>query len=98
MKVALHRGDTQQYCAGHRCQANRMLRRHAEMIHESAKQQRFWGYATTCFALAQAAAAYAYALLFDLAGAFTPLFITGAGLMLVALAVDIAAGSWESAR
>jgi hypothetical protein len=31
----------------------------------------------------------------NLAGTFTPLFITGAGLMLVALAVDIAAGSGE---
>jgi len=44
--------------------------------------------------LAQAAAAYGYAFLFDLAGTFAPLFVTGAGLMLAALAVDFAAGGY----
>ena len=71
-----------------------VLGRLHELIHDSARQQRFWGYATTCFALAQAAAAYGYAFLFDLAGAFAPLFVTGAGLMLAALAVDFAAGGY----
>jgi predicted MFS family arabinose efflux permease len=51
-----------------------------------------WSIATTAFALGQAAAAYGCAGLFAATGDYRLLFVLGGGALLLALAIDLAAG------
>jgi predicted MFS family arabinose efflux permease len=51
-----------------------------------------WGWATTAFALGQAAAAYGLSFVFAGAQRHEPLFALGAVALLAALALDVAAG------
>lgn len=55
------------------------------------ERTRAWGWATTSFALAQAAAAYALAALFAASGSHLPLFAVGTSGLAAALLLDVAA-------
>jgi predicted MFS family arabinose efflux permease len=50
-----------------------------------------WGIATACFALGQAAAAYAFSFLFAQGGGYDALFTLGGAALLLAAAIDLAA-------
>lgn len=75
-----------------------VLGRIHELIHDSAAQGRAWAYATTAFALGQAAAAYGYTYLFDVTGSYALLFGLGAAALTAALALDVAVSVVTKAR
>jgi len=56
---------------------------------EPAARQAAWGLATTAFALGQASAAFALSWLYAATGAYPPLFLAGAGLLVLALVLDL---------
>jgi predicted MFS family arabinose efflux permease len=56
-----------------------------------------WGIATACFALGQAAAAYALSFLFAQGGGYEALFALGGGALLLAAAIDLAAARSKGA-
>jgi predicted MFS family arabinose efflux permease len=69
-----------------------VLGRAQELVaHDRDSQKAAWSTATAAFALGQAAAAYAFSLLFAHTGSYTPLFALGAAAMMLALVVDVAA-------
>ncbi len=57
-----------------------------------------WGYATTAFALGQAAAAYGYSYLFAQGGGYVLLFALGAGALFLAVAIDLLATVIQNRR
>jgi predicted MFS family arabinose efflux permease len=62
--------------------------------HDDQERQAGWSFATTAFALGQAAAAYGFSFLFaHTGGGYTALFALGAGALVLALAIDLAAGA-----
>jgi predicted MFS family arabinose efflux permease len=72
-----------------------VLGRIHELVHShAAAQKRAWSKATVCFAICQALAAYGMSLLFEHTGGnYFILFGLGACSLLLALAVDLVAGS-----
>ena len=64
-----------------------------ELIDDPAAQNRAWSFATTAFAIGQAAAAYGYTYLFDRTGSYTLLFGIGAASFGLALLTDFAASA-----
>jgi predicted MFS family arabinose efflux permease len=56
---------------------------------DGAAQRAAWSYATTAFAVGQAAAAYGFSYLFARTGGYGPLFTLGAAALLAALALEI---------
>jgi predicted MFS family arabinose efflux permease len=65
---------------------------------DPARQRAAWGLATTAFSVGQAVAAYGFAFLFERAGTALPLFALGAGVLVLALAVDIIGDKRPSGR
>ncbi len=64
---------------------------HELLPHSPARQKAAWGTATIAFALCQASAAYAFSFAFARSGgSYPPLFVAGAGAMVLALAIDLA--------
>ena len=62
--------------------------------HDDQERQAGWSFATTAFALGQAAAAYGFSFLFaHTGGGYTALFALGAAALVLALAIDLAAGA-----
>jgi MFS family permease len=53
------------------------------------ERTRTWGWATTAFALAQAAAAYGLSAVFAATGSHRPLFAVGVAALIAALAIDV---------
>jgi predicted MFS family arabinose efflux permease len=67
---------------------------HEILLHHPAQQGTAWRKATVAFALCQAVAAYALSFIFDFSGhAYGLLFVIGTAAILVALAIDVAAGT-----
>jgi len=64
-----------------------------DIVHGADTQRRVWAYATTAWALAQAAAAYGYAFLFSRHENYPLLFGLGVLALLLALVVDVAAAA-----
>lgn len=58
------------------------------MPHHPAQQKAAWSKATTCFAVLQAAAAYAMSYLFGATGSYTLLFAIGGVALTMALAIE----------
>ena len=69
-----------------------VLGRIHELIEDPAAQNRAWSFATTAFAIGQAAAAYGDTYLFDRTGSYTLLFAIGAASLGLALVTDFAVG------
>jgi predicted MFS family arabinose efflux permease len=66
---------------------------HEILLHHPAQQGTAWRRATVAFALCQAVAAYALSFIFDVSGhAYGLLFVIGTAAIVVALAIDVAAG------
>jgi predicted MFS family arabinose efflux permease len=63
----------------------------------AARRIKAWSLATTSFALCQALGAYACSFLFAVSVRYDALFAAGAGLVLLALAIDAAAGGRNAA-
>jgi predicted MFS family arabinose efflux permease len=57
---------------------------------DPGRQQAAWSVTTMAFALGQAAAAYGFSFLFERGGGYGLLFALGAGLLMLALAIDLA--------
>jgi predicted MFS family arabinose efflux permease len=71
-----------------------VLGRVHELVADAKGRAATWGFATTAFSLGQAAAAYGFSFLFaHSAGGYTLLFTLGACALIVALAIDLAAGA-----
>lgn len=70
-----------------------VLGRISELLpHHPAQQRAAWSNATAAFALLQAAAAYAFSLMFSLTGgSYQALFLLGSGAMAMALIIDLSA-------
>jgi hypothetical protein len=70
------------------------LGRTRELIpHDPAMQAASWGLCTTAFAIGQAVAGYGFSYLFARSGhGYAALFLLAAAALLLALAVDLAAG------
>jgi MFS family permease len=67
---------------------------HELAAHDADARRRAWIWCTVAFALGQAAAAYGVSFLFaQTGGAYRPLFGLGAGALVLALAIDLAAKS-----
>ncbi len=65
-----------------------------ELVADPARQRAVWATATTGFAIGQAASGYAYSyLLVATGGAYVWLYASGAAMALIALAIDLGAGS-----
>lgn len=72
---------------------------HELLPHDLVAQQASWSTATTGFALMQAAAAYGMTFVFTQTGGdYQLLFILGAGFLIAALGIDLAAGVFPSRR
>src|SRR5690606_14372433 len=73
-----------------------VLGRTQELAEPTAAARRAaWTGATIAFAVGQAAAAYGFSFLFAITGTYAPLFALAAGILALALAVDLAAGRLE---
>ena len=59
---------------------------------DAAIRTRAWSIATVAFAAGQAIGAYGFAALFDFAESHAPLFAFGAGMLFLALAIDMFIG------
>jgi predicted MFS family arabinose efflux permease len=71
-----------------------VLGRLHELIADTKGRTAAWGFATTAFSLGQAGAAYGFSYLFAHSeGGYALLFTLGAGALIVALAIDLAAGT-----
>lgn len=71
-----------------------VLGRVHELVADAKGRAATWGFATTAFSLGQAAAAYGFSYLFaHSSGGYTLLFMLGAAALIVALAIDLAAGA-----
>lgn len=68
-----------------------MLGRLHEMIDDVGLRQRAWSFATVAFAVGQAAGAYALSFLLARTEDYALLFTAGAGVLMVALAIDMVA-------
>ncbi|SME99567.1 Predicted arabinose efflux permease, MFS family [Tistlia consotensis] len=77
-----------------------MLGRIGELLpHHPAQQKAAWSRATAAFALFQAAAAYLLSFVFaESGGDYRLLFVAGTAAMVLALAIDLAAGPAASGR
>src|SRR5262249_26095406 len=73
-----------------------VLGRIHELMHGSSAQGRVWAHATTAWAVAQAAGAYGYSYLFGRTDDYALLFGIAAAALLLALALDLAAGRFAS--
>jgi predicted MFS family arabinose efflux permease len=73
-----------------------VLGRVHELLAHGAARQAAWSRATTAFALGQAGAAYLFSFLFARGGGYGPLFALGAGALLLALLIDVAANAEPS--
>ena len=72
---------------------------HELLAHDPARQGPAWSAATVGFALFQAAAAYALSFLFSRSGGdYAQLFLAGAGMMGLALLIDLAASAGGRGR
>jgi predicted MFS family arabinose efflux permease len=60
------------------------------LAHDGPAQRAAWSYATTAFALGQAAAAYGFSYVFARTGGYGPLFALGAAALALALAIELA--------
>jgi hypothetical protein len=72
---------------------------HELLPRDAAAQQASWSTATTGFALMQAAAAYGMTFVFTKSGGdYQLLFILGAGALITALGIDLAASVFPLRR
>jgi len=69
-----------------------VLGRVRELVSSEAEAARGWSFATTAFALGQAAAAYGLSFIFAQGGGYDLLFALGSVALLLGLAVDLAVG------
>lgn len=70
-----------------------VLGRIHDFVDDSRMRARAWAFATTSFAVGQAAAGYAFTFLFDMTGSYELLFAAGAAMLAAALILDFAAGA-----
>jgi predicted MFS family arabinose efflux permease len=65
---------------------------HELVPNDPDRQQAAWSLTTMAFALGQAGAAYGFSYLFEHTGGFRVMFALGAGLLMLALVIDLAVG------
>jgi predicted MFS family arabinose efflux permease len=70
-----------------------VLGRIHEVVESSRAQGRTWGYATTCWAIAQAIAGYGYSYLFARTGSYSLLFGIGACALVTAFGFELGTGA-----
>jgi predicted MFS family arabinose efflux permease len=77
-----------------------VLGRISELLpHHVEQQKAAWSFATVCFALMQAAAAYGLSFVFARNGGdYRPLFLIGSAAMVAALAIDLATAAMTKSR
>jgi predicted MFS family arabinose efflux permease len=65
-----------------------------ELVDDNEARAAGWRSATIAFAVGQAGAAYFYSYLFAQTGSYVPLYAIAAGLLMLALAIDLVATWW----
>ena len=69
------------------------------ILGDPARQAAAWGFCTTAFALGQAVAGYGFSFIFAHSeNAYPILFLLAAAALVAALAIDLLAGSFPTAR